>query len=351
MEKNQIKRAVNIRDIAEAANCSIATVSRALQQPPSPKISDKKRQEIKEICEKLHYVPNVHNQRAFQGRSHTIAFFFHSHKLIEQDPASANTDLNFSSALMGAHRELAAKGFELLLVEVTPELLKEKRHLGMVRSKLLDGALVWGPHDGDDYIRELHDEGLPMVQVSGQLLNSDIASVNADDYQGMREMTRALIQAGHRNIAVLPPSTHSEFGRQRVAGVLDELKVHNINPAITFKEGIGYTEALPAARQLLENQGEISCVIASDDMAAWAFIDTFMQAGKRIPEDLSVTGADGIFFPGNIQLDSYIRPSGEVGQDAAKLLLRLIKNSSSVSKNKLILPIKVKKGNTIAIIK
>lgn len=342
------KNNVNIRSVAAAARVSIATVSRALQNPPSPLVTPELCQRIRSICEKMRYVPNIHTRRAFQRCSQTIGFFFRSSPLLEQNPASANTDLNFSSALMSAHRELVANGYELLLCEVTEKMLKNKRHIVMAREKMLDGALIWGPRNDDTYVKDLFDEKLPLVQLSGRVKNLEAPSVTADDYQGMREIVKAVLQAGHKNIALLRPPLFSEVGHQRYTGVIDELAENKVTPAAVFvPKDFGYAAALPVARRFYKRKHRATCVITMDDMAAWGFIDVLSADGLKIPQNLSITGADGLFFPGHIHLSSYTRPSAQIGENAAKMLLDLINGKSIVNKHRL-LSVKHIAGNTIA---
>jgi LacI family transcriptional regulator len=299
----------------------------------------------------MRYVPNIHTRRAFQRCSQTIGFFFRSSPLLEQNPASANTDLNFSSALMSAHRELVANGYELLFCEVTENMLKNKRHIVMAREKMLDGALVWGPLNKDNYVRDLLDEKLPLVQLSGRVENLDAPSVNADDYQGMREIVKAVLKAGHKKIALLRPQLSSDAGHQRYTGVIDELTENKITPAAVFvPKDFGYAAAIPVAKRFYKKNHGATCVITMDDMAAWGFIDVLSEAGVKIPQNLSITGADGLFFPGKIHLSSYTRPSAQIGKNAAEMLLDLINGKNIANKHQL-LPVTHIAGNTIAKIK
>ena len=339
--------ATNIREIARAAGVSIATVSRALQDPPSDKVSSRQREEIRRLCERLHYVPNVHTRRMFQQRSHTVAFCFRLTPLLEQNPASANTDLNFSASMMGAQRVLAARGFDLLLCEINPAFLAARRHLAMVRSRQVDGILVWGPCDRDDYLRELVAERAPVVQISGELPDSPCSSVVADEYGGMSEIAEQAIAAGHRRISLLKPPPDNSVGRERFRAVVERLANHGLVPRhVSTEQGFGYEFGRRAIVEILAAAPDTTCVIAPDDMAAWACIDEFADRGIDVPGDISVTGADGLYFPGRKQVMSYLRPSAEIGATGARLLLAALDGDREIRRT--VLPPQPVRGNTLA---
>ena len=179
---------MNIRAIAQAAGVSIATVSRVLRPEQAGLVSEKIRTRVQQLCENFHYVPNVHSRRVFRHRSDTIAFFFHPSPLLAQEIGSGNTDLNFSSSLMGAQRILAEQGLDLLLCELNEGFFRKRRHIEMVRQHQVDGILLWGANDSDDFLQELAQEQIPLVQISSEHTGDLSPCVVADEYGGMRHL-------------------------------------------------------------------------------------------------------------------------------------------------------------------
>jgi len=336
----------NIRTIAEAAGVSIASVSRALQEPPSPKISAKRRKHILDICTQMQYYPNAHTQRMFARRADTVAILFPSYAKISSDAAAMAVDMNFAACLMGAQSELAGHGIGLLLNELTPDYLKEKRYLRMIRGKAVDGVLIWGALTDDAWLSELLAEGAPAVMLQTSIVTCNCPKVVADDYRGMQSLMEEVLAAGRTRIGLAPASESASIGRARNAAVRDTLAAHGMRPAAEFpEEGYGYYFGRRAATGLLAAEPKIDCIVNSNDMAAWGCLDELRSLGIAVPGDISVVGADGLHLPGDTQISSFSAPSLELGRTGAKLLLELLEGGTPAEST--VLPVTLVPGNTI----
>ena len=320
-----IKQGVNIREIAKIAGVSVASVSRALKSEPSPKLSEKQRKHIRDICAKLHYCPNEHTRRMFSHRANTAAIFFPPFGKISDDMETCYIDVNFGSCLMGLQTELRARGLDLLLTEISPDFLKDKRYLNMIRGKLVDGILVWGAFQDDDYLHELKMEKIPVVQLQNRVNDSGLSAVIADDRNGMKQLAEKVVSSGHTRIAVAAPPSDSSTGKERLDGILETLAGHGIVPYLTRQSGYGYQFGRHAAQEILSEFPGVTCILNSNDMAAFGCIDELKSRGLAVPDDISVTGADGLKLPGRDQIvDSYFSPSFEIGRKGGEILHRLI---------------------------
>lgn len=346
-ENTMIKKTVNIREIAKIAGVSVASVSRALKSEPSPKLSESQRKHILDICTKLHYCPNEHTRRVFSKRANTAAIFFPPFKRISDDFSGTYIDMNFGACLMGAQSALRMHGIDLLLTEVTPEFLKSKRYLSMIRGKLLDGILLWGVLEQDAYIHEILKEGIPSIMLQTQKAECECSVVIADDYEGMHLLTEQVIAAGHRKVAIARTPEESSTGKRRIAGIIETLQKHGLKPEyITKQHGYGYRFGLSAAQEILENAPHITCIMASNDMAAFGCIDELRRHGLTVPDDISVTGADGLELPGStIRINSFFSPAFEIGKRGAELLFEQINGKNEIQK--ICLPVTPVKGETI----
>ncbi len=341
-----VENHTNIRTIAEAAGVSIASVSRALQEPPSPKISAKQRKHILDICARMQYYPNAHTQRMFARRADTVAILFPPYAKISSDAAAMAVDMNFAACMMGAQSVLAEHGIGLLLNELTPDYLEEKRYLRMIRGKAVDGVLVWGALSDDAWLPELLEVGAPAVMLQTSVEGCDCPKVVADDYRGMRTLMEEVLAAGHTRIGLAPASEQASIGCARNAAVRDALAAHGIRPAAEFpEEGYGYYFGRRAAAGLLAAEPKIDCIVNSNDMAAWGCIDELRSHGIAVPGDISVVGADGLHLPGDTQISSFSTPSLELGRTGAKLLLELFEGK--VPPENTVLPVTPVPGNTI----
>lgn len=340
-----IKQSVNIREIAKIAGVSVASVSRALKNGPSAKLSEKQRKHILEICAELHYCPNEHTRRMFSRRANTAAIFFPPFGKVSEDTVEDYIDMNFGTCLMGAQSFLRGHGIDLLLTEITPDFLDGKRYLNMIRGKLIDGILLWGALENDEYLHELQQEGIPAVQLQTRKHDSGLSFVIADDFSGMSQLAEKVIAAGHTRIAVAAPPEESSTGKERLAGIRETLRMHGIQPYITRQSGYGYLFGRHAAQEILSEVPDVSCIMNSNDMAAFGCIDELKLRGIVVPRDISVTGADGLKLPGRDQvIDSFFSPAFEIGCQGAEVLHRLINGGKPEQRELKITPVE---GSTI----
>lgn len=342
-----IKNSKNIREIAKIAGVSIASVSRALKSEPSSKLSEKQRWHILDICAKFHYCPNEHTRRLFSKRANTVAIFFPPFGKISEDTIEDYIDMNFGACLMGAQSTLKMHGIDLLLTEITQEFLESKRYLSMIRGKLLDGILLWGVLKKDEYIHEILKEEIPAVMLQAQKADCECSVVISDDCSGMCLLTEQVLVAGHRKIAVARPPVESSTGNERMAGIVETLRSHGLQPEyITEQHGYGYNFGVQAVREILEKAPPVTCIMASNDMAAFGCIDELRMHGLSVPDDISVTGADGLKLPGrSVAINSFFSPAFEIGRYGAELLFEQISGNNEIQK--VCLPVTLVDGGTI----
>jgi LacI family transcriptional regulator, galactose operon repressor len=342
----QKRKKVNIREVAKAAGTSVASVSRALRDTPSPNLSAVQRARILKVCEKLQYYPNEHTRRMFSKQANTVALYFPPFGPMEDIFESHIIDVNFGACMQGIRETLAENSIQLLLSEVSADFLASKQHLKMIRGKMVDGIIIWGVIQQDNYVQELLNEEIPLVMVQNEKVDCECMKVIADDYGGMLSVVNQILDAGHRKIAVTTPTITSSAGAERLRGIIDGLSNHNLEPVYTTKQrGFGHTFGQLAAQEIMENCPEATCIIASNDMAAWGCIDFAKSRELRVPEDISVAGADGLKIPGEMVISSYFSPSYEMGKLGAKYLLKLI--SGEKITERICLPTTAIPGNTI----
>lgn len=315
---------VNIREIAKAAGVSIASVSRAFQQPPSPYLSETQRNRILEVCATLRYSPNEHTRRMFSRKADTVALFFPPFGRIK-GPLNSSIDANFGSCMLGAQEVLASYGIDLLLTETSERFLETRRYLQMIRGKIVDGVLLWGVTEYNEYVHELLEENIPAAMLQTEKPGCDCPKVISDDFSAMRKLTERVIAAGHRRIAVLLPPQAGSVGRHRMRGILETLEANGIPPVYVSEEkGYDYEFGRQATARLLEQTRDVSCIMNPNDMTAWGCIEELQRQGFSVPGDISVTGADGINFPGPVKISSFSLPSYDIGRQGAELLYRMI---------------------------
>lgn len=308
---------INIRRIAGMLRISTATVSRALSPELAHTVSEKQRARIREVCDRFQYMPNINTVRMFRNRSNLTALLVPEHCLSGHD----SIDYNLAGVIGGIERTLSERGIYCSLVAVTPRFLAEKEYLRFCRSKMFDGFLLWGMTERETFVHELAEENPPVVSIQGVKNNPKLSGVNADDYRGMCDLVRRVLDCGHRRIGVIPALESSQAGRERNRAVRDVLEKAECRYLCSAVGGFDRQTGTEGFRELMRRDASISCIVCANDYVAAGVWLEACERGYEIPRRLSVTGADGLDFPGRIPLTGYLSPSFELGRLAAEMLL------------------------------
>ncbi len=342
----KVKKKVNIREVAKAAGTSVASVSRALKDTPSPNLSKAQRTHILKVCEELQYYPNEHTRRMFSHKANTVALYFPRFNVSDDNLDGHILDANFGACMHGIQKTLAENSIQLLLSEINKEFIKDKRHLKMIRGKMVDGILIWGITQNDHYAQELLNEDIPFIMLQNEIEECKCMKIVADNYAGMYSVIKQIVDAGHKKIAIAPAHEDSSAGKERLRGTIDALTDFGLKPAyITKQHGFGHSFGVQAAEEIFDKCPDATCIVASNDLAAWGCIEVAKKHGLRVPDDISVAGADGLKIPGDIVISSFFSPSYEIGVKGAEYLLQMI--SGKKIRERICLPTRQITGNTI----
>ena len=312
-----------IRDIARLAGVSRSTVSLVIND--DPRISAETKARVIEVIEKAGYEPSSLARGLARRRANAAAV------LLPRTGSHVFADFYFSEAISGIASALSEAGYRLLIEIVDERFLESGHHMKLFREGGVDGMLLVGTLTEDEFARELIRAHAPIVLVNSRMEGA--ASVVADNRTGAREMVAHLVEVGHRRIGFIGGLENTTVGEDRSRGFREGLDA----AGIPFDEGLrlwgNFSEESGAevARLLLaQNPRPTALMAANDTMAIGALRVAQEELGLRVPEDLTVVGADGI------RLTTYIRPRlttisqpiYDIGRMATELLLEAIERKS-----------------------
>lgn len=302
--------ALTVREVAERAGVSVATVSKVLNDRygVSPATQAKVRAVIEDHDGTLG--PSLRNYRA-----KTLA-------ILVPDLEPFCTEL-----LRGAADAIRGSGYELL-VHSSGGLAGsragwERRYLSRPSGGPVDGAVLVTPS-----LAEVRF-GLPLVAVDPHTGPSAVPTVDADNVTGARCAVEHLIALGHRRIGMITGRSGLRSAQQREQGYRDALARAGIriDPSLLAEGGYATVPAAEAARRLLHRARRPTAVFAANDLSALAVLDVADELGLAVPGELSVVGFDDI--PEAAQaipaLTTVEQPIREMGRVAAQVLLNLIR--------------------------
>jgi LacI family transcriptional regulator len=302
---------------------SIATVSASLNDVESARISADTRARVREVADRLGYVPNRLAQGLRVQRSGTIGFVGDT---VATTPYAGRMILGALEAARAADRVV-------LLMNTEGHRDLESRELATLLQHQVDGVLYATMfHRRVEVPAALRDT--PVVLVDAESADPTVSSVVPDEVAGAVTAVGELLGNGHRRIAFINNADPTLAATGRLEGYRIALEQAGIGVdpnLVVAVTDIGPEGGYRAARQLLELPERPTGVFCFRDLMAMGVYRAALEAGLDIPRDLSVVGFDDMelvasgLFPG---LTSVALPHYEMGSWGVQQLLALMEPPS-----------------------
>ncbi len=234
----QHQKLATIEDVAALAGVSIATVSRAINEPT--KVADATRRRVTEAVAKTGYTTNAMARSLRMRRSNMILIL-----------APDVGDPNFSNILVGLETEASKRGYGVLIGNTQNDPARETDYLRFISSNQADGLILFTGHLPYGFGQESGEARLPpMVAVNEPVANAEVPFVGVDNFEGSRVATEHLIAQGHRHIAFIGHSSTRAVNMLREKGYRAALQAAKIevDPRMIL-DGDGTTESGRAAAE------------------------------------------------------------------------------------------------------
>ncbi|MDG5493546.1 LacI family DNA-binding transcriptional regulator [Niveispirillum sp. BGYR6] len=311
-----------IHDVARAAGVSIKTVSRVLNG--EPKASAATREKVMEAVSALNYSPNL-SARSLSGlRNYMMAFVLGG----EAEKPSLSLQNEYIAALqVGAVTAAKEAGYHLLVepLGMAAEGFKERARR-MIAMPAVDGFIFMpGLADHPDMLELLIQRPGTYVRVSpGRDVPSLPATVRINDYQAAFDMTRHLLDLGHRRIAFvqgLPGYGSAELRFEAFRDAMAQVGGHD--PALLRPGAYSLQSGREAAESLLSLPTLPTAIFAANDAMAMGVMAVAHRRGIRVPDQLSVAGIDDIPMAAAVwpTLTTVRQPLTAMGAAAAQYII------------------------------
>jgi LacI family transcriptional regulator len=309
---------ITIRDVAQRAGVSVATVSRYINQ--NVPVSEKLSQRIQEVMDDLSYVPQATARNLALRKTQTIGLLV----------TNLHHDF-FAPLLAGIEGAVSENGYNLLVASYRPEYRDDYQlPLGLHNT---DGVLVFADSLNDKQIRQLYRRKFPMVLVHRTPSNGlDIPFVTVENEAVTYQLVDHLITLhGRRRIIFMRGPKQQEDSHWRELGYRAALADHNIpfDEALTLYGDFERELAYVAMKSFLQNPSrpEFDAIFAGDDDAAMGAYKALKEAGLGIPEDVSVVGFDDLRMSAFLTpaLTTVRAPTEQVGRVATEQLISHIR--------------------------
>ncbi|MEV0627293.1 LacI family DNA-binding transcriptional regulator [Nonomuraea wenchangensis] len=309
MVKAKTGRPAVLMDVAVLAGVSTMTVSRVLNAPE--RVRAETRERVLAAVKELDYRPNHAARQLVTGRSGVLGvvsidttLYGPASTLYSVEQAARHAGYNVSIAsLSSLHRTSIREGVERL------------------RAQAVDGVIIVAPHESAaDGLHHLPPE-MPVVAVdAGDDIPVPVAKV--DQRAGAVRATRHLLSLGHRSVWHVAGPADWLDANGRIEGWREVLEAAG-RPVPDVLRGDWSSRSGYQLGRRLAADPEVSAVFVSNDQMALGVLRALREAGRRVPEDVSVVGFDDIpeaayFWP---PLTTVRQDFGEVGRHAFHMLL------------------------------
>jgi len=274
-----MSRRPTIRDVADRAGVSIATVSRVLNGRAD--VSAETRERVREVAEAVGYSADPAARGLVTQRTQLVA-------VVVGDNAG-HRDLSllfFGHVLAAISRRLARADYDALLVQ----------RLELPMQHRFDAAILIGIDGNDQLVTELWMRSAPFVGVDVRVGGRRNAFVGSDHREGMLLALAHLHELGHSRIAHVAGAHNTVAGADRIAAFEQETRRLGLDLPDGYVREADFSSAggYEAAAALLALDERPTAIVAASDLMALAALQAIRDAGLEPGRDVAVIGFDDI---------------------------------------------------------
>jgi LacI family transcriptional regulator len=332
---------ITLKDVARASGYSVTTVSRALTGYDD--VNAETRQHIVGVAQELGYQPNQ-TARQLQGqRTQTIG-------IIMPPPVHMDEDDFYSLLIKGITYEAARHGYDILTSAQPPDTSPLDTYKRIVGGKRVDAMVVARTNQSDPRIAYLQSVDCPFIVIGRYEPDkpNDFHYIDVDSQHGIRLVTDHLIQRGHTRIGIILPDNRYAFSPYRLMGYQEALAAAGLpfRPSYRIYGNLTYASGRDAAQQLLQDNPELTAIVACNDWMALGAIDTANSLGYSVGDDFAVTGFDNIPAATHAGLTTVHQSIYEMGEELIQQLMNIINDAPTNHYQRLIKPNLIVRGSS-----
>lgn len=304
---------MTINEIAKMAGVSNAAVSRYLN---GGSLSEEKRERIRDIIEETGYQPDTYAQMLRTKKIRQIGVIVPK---INSNAVAAVT--------AGISKVLSEEHYMFLLANTDNDEHKELEYLNLFRANRVAGVILLATVITPEHEALFSSLNIPIVLVGQK--HGKLPCVYHNDYEAPKELDNMLFSTGRTHVGYIGVTEQDvAAGHLRKKAFLDAAAEHGI-PEENLHIVIGdfsTKSAYENTKRLLKEVPELDGIVCATDNGAIGAIHAIKEAGKRIPEDIAVTGIGDswtceVVEPGLTTAHYYYEESGE---EAARMLMSIL---------------------------
>lgn len=325
--------ASTIKDVAKMADVSISTVSRVIND--SKPVSPEARRRVLHAIEVLDYKPNEVARSLVTKKSNLIG-------VIVEDIGS-----NFVSQILRGVEEVGRMyKYDILLSSSYGDMDTEVKFANLLSQKQVEGIIVISNLHNPKLEYKLEESKIPYVIISN-FYEIEKFRANIDYEKASYDMTKTLIEKGHKNILAL--SVRRDYDRtyekQKISGYVKAMEEKNLETTELFVEDLSQEALEEISDEILKTikDKNITAIFTTFDTLAINVMNILLDNKIKTPDDVSVTGFGGttiseIYRP---KLTTVKIPYYDIGAVSIRKILKSITDKDTSFKENVILPAQI----------
>lgn len=331
---------ISIREVAEKAGCSIATVSNVLNN--KGRVGPQKRKDVLRAVRSLGYAADAAGRNLRLRRTETIGLLFY--------PSCSHIFRNpfYAEVMEGLEEGLTKAGYHLLLAGHNATHADSDVPTYVTRGKV-DGMILLGRFP-ETVIEKFYGLKVPLLLLDSNIDELPIDSIISDGFSAGSQIIDYLAGLGHRRIVMLAYEMEDYNIDFRIRGFLSGLAAHGLPDAekAVIRTALSHDTLYAALKRRLTGARAPTAVVTVNDTLAVAILERLNRDGIRVPEDVSVVGYDDdLAATAQPPLSTIYVNKKELGRSGAGIILKRI-DTPDAPVAKLRLPVELIKRASVA---
>ncbi len=287
---------ITLNDIAGITGVSAMTVSRVINNKGI--VAAATRKKILDVIEQLDYKPNLIARSLSSQRTMTIGVIIPK---IQQ----VFLDNYIAQILSGVMSVVKQENYRLMIYPVEEHEKAINPYLDIVKSRLLDGLVMFKPKMNDRSLESLVAVDFPAILINHRTSDRRFNFIDTNNIEGAQTAVRYLYEKGCREIAFVSGSTQESNGLDRLYGYEQAL----INLGLPLQQDwiidgdFDAGRAYQAVDRLFSGTNIPDAIFCADDYMAIAVMERIFERGLSVPDDVAVIGYN------NIDIAKFTRPA------------------------------------------
>jgi len=281
---------LTIRDVANAAGVSTATVSNVLNK--TGKVGRGTRRHVLSVIKRLGYVPDLHARRLASNDRRTLGII-----------VSDIENPFFPEVIKGFEVRAQQLGYQAIMSDTNYDPRRTREGAEKMMQHKVRGVAVMTSEISLRLIHELARKKIAMTFLDLAPVRDYMSNLRIDYFSGIQQIFRYLYGAGHRRIAFVAGRPGLKSNLARLQAYEDCMKSAGLEIGPVFTGDLRFEGGLAAGASIARLSPRPTAVMAINDLTAVGVIKGLLNAGCRVPQDISVTGFD------KTRLAEYCNPS------------------------------------------